>query len=97
MDTRVKLTVKSLMDNTISPDQISKTSYGTFIFRKTFYYKHGQTDTMFAGKVTAEIQKLGYDNVEIVDMGEVNKTFKGGASVKQSSHWWVELKIEEKK
>lgn len=85
--------IKWLLEEHISCDQVSKTRSGTFILRQGFFYKHGQTAEKFATRTIAAIkEKLGL-NVELVGMDEVNKPFRGGGTTAQNSHFWVEVKI----
>ena len=69
-------------------DTLSKNKAGNYVARKSFFYTHGQTAEGFADKI-----KAVYPNAEIVDKGSQWKAFKGGASVAQGSHFWVEFKM----
>mgnify|MGYP001581753633 CR=1 FL=1 len=56
--------------------------------RSEFYYKHGRSEQSIVNRI-----KHFFPNVEIIDSGEHWAPFKGGASVAQSSHWYVKFKI----
>jgi len=88
-----KSTAPKIQELVIADDS-SKTKRGTYIFRRTFFYRSGGTAESWAAKVVAQLTEANV-KVEVVDRGEVDKPFRGGASVKQSSHWWVEVKVVE--
>lgn len=75
-------------------DSCSKNAAGNFLFRRTFFYKMGGDDLQYASGLVIQLQEAGV-KFKLVGHGEVIKPFKGGASVRQSSHWWVEIKISE--
>jgi hypothetical protein len=76
---------------THSADSISRKRNGNIIIRKTFYYRHGTTADSFLGNIEAKLQNAGIDYT-VVDYGEVWKPFKGGSTIANSSHWFVEIK-----
>jgi len=78
-----------LMNANVYPDTLSK-SGGIFTYRVGFFYTHGQT----AGTHVARVKNALPDAI-ILDSGEMWKPFRGGASVAQSSHWYVKFRIEE--
>ena len=69
--------------------QLTK-SKGIFTARQSFFYRHGRSEEKLAEKIKERIP-----NAVIVDMGEVYKPFKGGASVSKQSHFWVKFTIPE--
>ena len=75
-----------------SADQISRDKEGNFIFRKSFYYRHGISPDSYAHSIGAQLTDAGFD-YEILDKGEHYAGFRGGASIKQSSHWWVKVQL----
>lgn len=77
--------IKDLLHN---PDVVGRKKNGNYIARWGFFYTHGKTSEKFAAGVKANIP-----NAEIVDHGEVWKPFRGGATVSQGSHFYVEFKI----
>ena len=82
----IKATVGSF-----SSDSISRKRNGNIVIRKTFYYRHGTTADSFLGNIEAKLQNAGIDYT-VVDYGEVWKPFKGGSTIANSSHWFVEIK-----
>jgi hypothetical protein len=57
---------------------------GVFTVRRAFFYRHGFDADQFADRV-----RQAFPNATIIDSGEVWKPFRGGASVKRGSHWYV--------
>lgn len=77
-------------------ESVSRNKAGNIVVRRGFYYTNGFTAEKFAERVISGCNKAGL-NVTIVGSGEVWKPFKGGASVANNSHWWVELTVEKEK
>lgn len=75
------------MRNKIMADTLSKKG-DIYTARKGFFYSHGGSSEIFANRIKDRIP-----NVIIIDHGEQWKPFRGGASVAQSTHWWVKFKI----
>lgn len=87
--------IQSAVENgSVSADDISKDKEGNTILRRGFYYRHGNTSHGHAEKMSKELHDANIDH-EVVDHGEVDKPFKGGASIKNSSHFWVKVKPKE--
>ena len=86
-----KLTGPKIKDLTYA-DTASKRS-GIFTVRRGFFYTHGKTASDFANSIKEDLAKAGYE-IEIIGKGEVWKPFKGGASVANSSHWWVKFIVK---
>ena len=63
------------------------------VLRRGFFYTHGMTAETFALSVEKAIAEAG-SKARVVDSGEVWKDFRGGASIANQSHWWVEIKDE---
>jgi hypothetical protein len=66
-----------------------KLSNHNWIARRGFYYRHGNTTEKYI-----EIVKKAFPNAVIVDSGEVWKAFRGGASLANQSHWYVEFNFK---
>ena len=84
------------LKNTIISDTISKVKgeENTFKFYRGFYYKFQYTAEKFSKFIVEQINShLGY-TATIIDIGEVYKPFRGGATVKGSSHFYAKIKIE---
>lgn len=75
--------IKDMLD----ADTISKKG-DVYTIRREFFYSHGGSSEGLANKV-----KKVFPNAVIVDHGEHWAAFRGGASVAQSSHWWVKFKL----
>lgn len=82
--------LQKLKDNT--DDDISGTNK-QITFRREFFYSHGGSAEKFADETIKMLEKLGIKGT-VVDKGEIRKPFNGGASTKNSTHWWVKVKIE---
>lgn len=83
---------KANAEGQISADQISKNKAGNFIFRKGYYYRHGMDSQQYADRISKNLTALGI-KFQVLGDGDHWASFKGGAGVKQNSHWWVEVKI----
>ena len=87
------LSLKKLK-NHIMADTISKVKCeeNTFVFRKGFFYRHGETAQNFANCILSQISNLGYIGI-ILNVNEFWKPFKGGASIRNQSHFMAKIKI----
>ncbi len=61
---------------------------GVITIRRGFFYRMGGSSEKFAARV-----KEVFPNAEIIDHGEHWAAFRGGASVRNSSHWWVKFTL----
>ena len=61
---------------------------GVVTVRRGFFYTHGRT----AEGLKNEVFKA-FPDAEVVDCGQVWKSFRGGASVASQSHWFVKFKV----
>lgn len=68
---------------------------GVYTYRQGFFYRHGDNHFKVREKLSKALDKAGIA-ATILDSGEQWKAFRGGASLKQDSHWWVKFSIEEK-
>jgi len=60
--------------------------------RRGFFYTHGQSHLDFRKRIDKAIKDAKLSLVlETVGSGQVDKPFRGGASVANSSHWWVQI------
>ena len=85
---------KSKILNDAAPDiNRSATKKGTYVFRRPFFFRSGGTAENWVATVSRALANNGL-KFEVVDKGEVDKPFKGGASVANQSHWYVEMKID---
>ena len=83
--------IKSLLKS--GADTVGKKKNGNIIARREFFYRHGGTAESFAEKISSMLTEAGVNYI-IVDKGEHWTAFRGGASVANQSHWWVEIAIE---
>lgn len=68
-------------------DSVGKNKAGNIVVRRGYFYRHGMDSAKYAERVLAA---LG-DRAVLVDHGDVWRAFRGGASVANSSHFWVEI------
>lgn len=73
----------------IGADTISKRG-AVITIRKEFFYRHGGS----AEKMVDRVRAL-FPAATILDSGDIWKPFRGGASVAQSSHWFVKFELPE--
>lgn len=85
------MTLRNKIINTISTDDLQR-SGDVWTARRTFYYRHGGTAEGYAAKVSNALTAAGIVHT-VVASGEVQKPFRGGASVRASSHWWVQFRL----
>jgi len=75
------------MNDYIGSDELVKKGK-TYIAREGFYYKFGKDERNLINKI-----KRAYPNAVILNSGEKNAIFKGGARLSTQSHWYVEFKL----
>jgi len=61
---------------------------GVFTVRRGFFYRNGGSAEAYAARVVAAVP-----GATVLDCGEVWKAFKGGASVANHSHWYVNFTV----
>ena len=71
-------------------DSIGKNKEGAIVIRKGFFYRNGNSSEKFTYMVDNALREAGL-SFKIVRDGEKYAPFRGGATVAQSSHWYVEL------
>ena len=81
----LKSSTKEIKNQLTGVDTVSKRN-GIFTVRKEFYYRHGMNSETLIDKI-----KKVFPDVIIIDSGEIWKPFRGGASVANSSHWFVKF------
>ena len=75
-------------------DSVGKNKEGHLVARREFFYRHGGTSEKFAGEVSRALTKAGVKRT-VVDHDEHWAPFRGGASVKNSSHWAAHIKVHD--
>jgi len=83
--------VRLVKEGELGVDDVSRGKDGTVVLRRSFYYEHGHSAKDFANEISKDLTMLGVPH-QIVDQGQVNKPFKGGAGARSNSHWWVAIK-----
>ena len=71
----------------IGADTISKKNE-VYTARKGYFYTMGKTSFDFVNRILNE-----FPNVKIIDSGDHYASFRGGASVANSSHWFVKFTL----
>ncbi len=85
--------VDRVIKDNIMADQISKDSEGNYIFRKGYYYRPAKMDPAgWADRISKILQSLEIDHT-VVDSGDIWKPFRGGASLKAQSHYFVKVRL----
>lgn len=77
-----------------SADEVKSKGPNTYIFRRSFYYRHDGSATQFAQNISKELTKSSISH-KLVDCGEVNRPFRGGASIATQSHWWAVFTVSD--
>jgi hypothetical protein len=75
-------------------DTIGKNRKGEIVFRRSFFYRMGNTGEKFAARISSKLNELEIKHT-LVDCGEEWKPFRGGQTVAQGSHFYAIVKIEE--
>jgi len=83
------LTLAQVKDR-VQADSIGRRKDGTIIVRQGYFYRNGMTAEKYAGIVA----KLVPD-ATVVNFGDKWAPFRGGASLANSSHFWVVLSTTE--
>lgn len=65
---------------------------GHHTIRDGFFYTHGRTSQKHADDVSADLHKAGIKHT-VVGHGRHDAPFRGGASVRKSSHFYAHVKI----
>jgi hypothetical protein len=91
-----KLPSAKALSERIPCDSLGKNKEGNYVARRGFYYTMGKTADHYEKTVRnnfpMSINRVQYD-IEVVKRGEYTAPFRGNATVKNSSHWYVEFKL----
>lgn len=71
-------------------DTIGVKKGGNIVVRRGYYYRNGMDSAKFADTIARLVAAKNIPLV-VADHGDQWKAFSGGASVANSSHFWVEL------
>lgn len=80
----------SAVREVLTSDTLSRKG-DVYTARWGFYYTMGRKIEMYEERV-----RKSYPGAEIIESGEVWKSFRGGAPVGQQSHFFVKFRIPEK-
>lgn len=79
---------QKLSEKQVYPDQLTLRS-GIFTARWGYFYRHGRS----ASRYEDQIREV-FPSAEIIDSGDHWAPFKGGASIHNSSHFYVKFKLD---
>lgn len=85
----MKITLKQLRETLPGVDMVSKNVKGNFVVRRGFFFTHGKTTEDFKAFILHQLP-----TANIVDCGQILKSFRGGAPVSKQSHWFVEFNFQ---
>lgn len=71
-------------------DTIGVKKGGNIVIRRGYYYSNGMSSAKFADSIAQLIAANGIA-LKVADHGDQWKAFRGGASIANQSHFWVEL------
>ncbi len=94
LEESVKVVKNALEAGGVYPDAVSKNKDGHIIVRDGFFYKSGRTADGHTYKIKKALDAAGIKH-SIVDDGEHNAPFHGGASVARNSHFYTHIKLHE--
>lgn len=83
----MKLTVKDLVG--IPHTTLSKNKKGNYIIRQAFYYSNGRSEHIIEAALLNK-----YPTANVVGKGKKLTPFRGGATVANQSHYWVEFNFD---
>lgn len=72
-------------------DSVSKKKDGTIVLRRGYFYRNGMSAEKFAAGVEGLLKAADLP-LTVKSFGDHYASFRGGASLATSSHFWVELK-----
>ena len=84
------MTTLKQIKEVVFADQISRQKDGSVMFRRGYYYHHGQTAKGFQAKISASLNAAGIDH-RVVACGDFWVKNDGGASIARSSHFYVRI------
>jgi len=72
----------------LSAEMVSKKRNGNYIARWTYFYRMGKDSDTYKERVQKRLP-----SAVVVDCGDHYANFNGGASIQNSSHFWVEFNL----
>jgi hypothetical protein len=88
------ITRKQLADTISFDDLQHNKKEGTWTFRRGFFYRSGYTAEKYKENIAGQLQMTNLP-FTVIECGEVWKAFKGGASTRAQSHWYVTVRFTE--
>lgn len=88
MSTKTKKLTREQIAKHIGCDEVSF-SKGVYTARSGYFYMHGRT----AENLVIEVRNAFPTSAAIVDSGDHWAAFRGGASLRAQSHWWVKFTL----
>lgn len=73
----------------VSADMIGRSADGTITCHWGFFYSNGKDPEHYVTRVMDRLP-----GAIVLDSGRVDKAFRGSATVAQSSHFWVKLRMK---
>lgn len=74
----------------IHADSIGRNKIGNVIARDSYFYTNEMTSQKFAARISKQLTTAGIEH-KVIKCGNHFAAFRGGASVKEGSHFWVEI------
>lgn len=97
MERKMKVTKKNIEENIIGLDQVSKKKDGSFVVYRTFFYRGNQSSEKFSEEFQTRFkEKFPSETIRVIDSGEKWAPFRGSASAKASSHFYVQFEVIQK-
>lgn len=72
-------------------DTVGKKKDGTFMVRRGYFYRNGMDAERFRDVVVKSLESHGF-SCQVVDHGDHWAAFRGGSTVAQGSHFWVQVR-----
>lgn len=86
------MTLKEIKEALVGKyDSIGKNKLGEITVRRGFYYRHGCDSDKYREAVSQRLTDNGINHA-LIDAGEHLTDFRGGASIRNQSHWYVTFK-----
>ncbi len=82
----------SFLKEHIIADMVSRKRDGSgdVVFRLGYFYSHGNDSSKFSQNISKQLDKLDIKHT-VIDHGDHWASFKGGATLANSSHFWVKI------
>jgi len=84
---------KRVIKNTITADKIIFKKDGTVEALRSYFYRMGDDQHKMAQRIKDKLKEKGL-NITIVQVWDNWKPFRGGRSLRASSHWGVIFRVD---